>query len=142
MLAVVNEKIHPVRDVAKTSTFGQEAFRSPFGQLDYVLEGSARFYRSVARSHTVSSQWNIDDIDVLSEVGIIYSHGGTDSKTVDCMLDSGVRSIVYAATGHGNMAHSVTESPVAARARDIHVVRASRTGSGIVIRNAAQPDGP
>lgn len=139
-LVVANEEIHSARDVVKTSTFKQEAFRSPFGPLGYILEGKARFYRMVARRHTLVSEWNIDDIDTLPDVGIVYAHGGMDSKMIDCMLHSGVRAIIYAATGNGNVAHGVIDSLMTARTQNIHVVRASRTGSGVVIRNAAQPD--
>jgi len=59
---------------------------------------------------------------------------------VRAMLDSGVRAVIYAATGNGNVAASIVASLVEARKRGIHVVRGSRTGGGVVIRNAAQPD--
>jgi glutamin-(asparagin-)ase len=139
-LVVANEEIHCARDVVKTSTFKQEAFRSPFGPLGYIVEGRASFYRLPARRHTISSEWTIDNIDALPDVGVVYAHGGMDSKIVDCLLNTGVRAIIYAATGNGNVAQAVIDSLVTARANNIHVVRASRTGSGTVIRNAAQPD--
>jgi glutamin-(asparagin-)ase len=59
---------------------------------------------------------------------------------VRAMLDSGVKAVIYAATGNGNVATSIVASLVDARLRGIHVVRGSRTGGGVVIRNAAQPD--
>jgi len=139
-LVVANDEIHTARDVVKTSTFKQEAFRSPYGPLGYIVEGAPRFYRLAARRHTVETEWSIDTIDTLPDVGIVYAHGGMNDLTVRAMLDSGVKAIVYAATGNGNVATSVIASLVEARSRDIHVVRGSRTGAGIVMRNATQPD--
>ena len=139
-LVVANDEIHTARDVAKTNTFKQEAFSSPYGPLGYIVEGKPVFYRLPARPHTVESEWSIDEIDVLPEIGIVYAHGGMNDSMVRAMLDSGVKALIYAATGNGNVATSVVASLVDARARGIHVVRGSRTGGGMVIRNAAQPD--
>jgi glutamin-(asparagin-)ase len=139
-LVVSNDEIHTARDVVKTNTFKQEAFSSPYGPLGYIVEGKPAFYRLPARPHTVQSEWSIDKINALPEVGILYAHGGMNDAMVHAMLDSGVKAIIYAATGNGNVATSVVASLVQARARGMHVVRGSRTGSGVVIRNAAQPD--
>jgi glutamin-(asparagin-)ase len=139
-LVVANDEIHTARDVVKTNTFKQEAFRSPYGPLGFIVEGKPVFYRLPARRHTVDSEWSIDEIDAVPEVGIVYAHGGMNDVVVRAMLDSGVTALIYAATGNGNVANSVVASLLEARARGIHVVRGSRTGAGVVIRNAAQPD--
>lgn len=139
-LVVSNEEIHTARDVVKTNTFKQEAFKSPYGPLGFIVEGKPIFYRLPARRHTVDSEWSIGEIDALPDVGILYAHGGMNDAIVRAMLDSGVRAVIYAATGNGNVAASIVASLVDARKRGIHVVRGSRTGGGVVIRNAAQPD--
>ncbi|MET0187170.1 MAG: asparaginase [Achromobacter sp.] len=139
-LVVSNDEIHTARDVVKTSTFKQDAFKSPYGPLGFIVEGKPIFYRLPARRHTVDSEWSIGEIDALPDVGILYAHGGMNDTIVRAMLDSGVRAVIYAATGNGNVAASIVASLVEARKRGIHVVRGSRTGGGVVIRNAAQPD--
>jgi glutamin-(asparagin-)ase len=139
-LVVSNDEIHSARDVVKTSTFKLESFRSPYGPLGYIVEGSPRYYRTPARRHTVDTQWSIDTIDELPEVGIVYAHGGIDAAVIDATAQSGVRGLIYAATGNGNVAAHVVGALQRARRRGVQIVRASRTGSGIVIRNAAQPD--
>jgi glutamin-(asparagin-)ase len=139
-LVVANDEIHTARDVVKTSTFKQEAFWSPYGPLGYIVEGVPLFYRLPARLHTVETEWSIDRIESLPEVGIVYAHGGMNDIAVRAVLDSGVKAIIYAATGNGNVATSVIGSLAEARSRGVHVVRGSRTGGGVVIRNAAQPD--
>jgi glutamin-(asparagin-)ase len=139
-LVVSNDEIHTARDVVKTNTFKQDAFKSPYGPLGFIVEGKPIFYRLPARRHTVDSEWSIGEIEELPDVGILYAHGGMNDAIVRAMLDSGVRAVIYAATGNGNVAASIVASLVEARKRGIHVVRGSRTGGGVVIRNAAQPD--
>jgi glutamin-(asparagin-)ase len=139
-LVVTNDEIHTARDVVKSNTFKQEAFRSPYGPLGYIVEGQPRFYRLIARSHTVDSEWSIDQIYNLPEVGIVYAHSGMTDAAVHALLDSGVSAIIYAATGNGNVADRVVGALVEARRRGVHVIRASRTGAGVVLRNGAQPD--
>ncbi|MGV7240602.1 asparaginase [Caballeronia sp. M23-90] len=139
-LVVSNDEIHTARDVVKTNTFKQDAFKSPYGPLGFVVEGKPVFYRLPARPHTVDSEWSINEIEALPHVGVVYAHGGMNDAIVRAILDSGVKAVIYAATGNGNVAVSIVASLVEARKRGIHVVRGSRTGGGVVIRNAAQPD--
>jgi glutamin-(asparagin-)ase len=102
-LVVANDEIHTARDVVKTNTFKQEAFRSPYGPLGYIVESRPVFYRLPARPHTVQSEWSIDAINELPEVGILYAHGGMNDAMVHAMLNSGVKALIYAATGNGNL---------------------------------------
>ena len=140
ILVVANDEIHSARDVVKSSTFKLEAFASPYGPLGYVVEGRPSFYRLPARRHTVNSIWSGSEIHQLPEVGIVYAHGGVSPATIAAMARSGVSAIIYAATGSGNVAADMVDALRQARAEGIHIVRASRTGSGIVMRNGAQPD--
>ena len=139
-LVVANDEIHTARDVVKANTFKLEAFRSPYGPLGYIVEGRPIYYRLPARRHTVETEWNIDKLDGLPEVGILYAHGGISTASIAAMLESGVRAIVYAATGNGNVASRMVQALTEARGRGVHIIRASRTGSGVVVRNGAQPD--
>ncbi|SPC13968.1 asparaginase [Cupriavidus taiwanensis] len=139
-LAVLNDEIHTGRDVSKTNTFKTETFRSPFGPLGYVVEGRTLFYRLPARPHTVQTQWDIDKIDKLPEVAVLYAYGNANPAAVDAAVKSGAKAIIYAATGNGSVGDYMVEPLKAARAKGVQIVRASRTGSGVVVRNAEQPD--
>ena len=139
-LVVVNDEIHTARDVAKVNTFKLDAFKSPFGPLGYVVEGEALFYRKVARRHTTHSAWCVDHIESLPTVAIVYAHGGLDARTLEAILQNDVKALIYAATGNGNVAAPLIPVLRQARRRGVQIVRASRTGSGVVVRNAAQPD--
>jgi glutamin-(asparagin-)ase len=139
-LVVLNDEIHTGRDVTKSNTFKTETFRSPFGPLGYVVEGRTLFYRVPARPHTQQTQWDIDKIDKLPEVAVLYAYGNANPAAVDAAVKSGAKAIIYAATGNGSVGDYMVESLKAARAKGVQVVRASRTGSGVVVRNAEQPD--
>ncbi|HTI16974.1 MAG TPA: asparaginase [Trinickia sp.] len=138
-LVVANDEIHTARDVTKANSFKLEAFRSPYGALGYVVEGQPRYYRMPWRDHTVSTQWAIDDLEALPKVDIIYAYGALDERVIDTVA-SDARGLIYAGTGNGNVALHIVAPLVAAARNGVHVVRASRTGNGVVIRNGAQPD--
>jgi len=138
-LVVANDEIHTARDVVKHSSFKVEAFRSPYGPLGYVIEGVPRYYRQPARAHTLATPWSIDTLDGLPQVDIVYAYGGLEADAMNAIAARS-EGLIFAGTGNGNVAaHLIGPLRDAAR-RGIHVVRASRTGSGIVLRNGAQPD--
>ncbi|MEM5430522.1 asparaginase [Cupriavidus oxalaticus] len=139
-LVVLNDEIHTGRDVTKSNTFKTETFRSPFGPLGYVVEGRSLYYRLPARPHTVQTEWDIDKIDKLPEVAVVYAYGNVNPASIDAAVKNGAKAIVYAATGNGSVGDYMVEPLKAARAKGVQIVRASRTGSGVVIRNAEQPD--
>lgn len=139
-LAVLNDEIHTGRDVTKSNTFKAETFRSPFGPLGYVVEGRTLFYRLPARPHTTQTEFDIDKIDKLPEVAVVYAYGNVNPASIDGAVKNGAKAIIYAATGNGSVGDYMVEPLKAARAKGVQIVRASRTGSGVVVRNAEQPD--
>ncbi|MGF6769985.1 glutaminase/asparaginase [Paraburkholderia sp. GAS199] len=138
-LVVANEEIHTARDVVKNNSFKIEAFGSPYGPLGYVIEGRPRYYRHPSRTHTVATPWSIDALDTLPQVDIVYGYGALEAQTVRDIAARG-RGIIYVGTGNGNVAAHLIEPLRDAARRGVVVVRASRTGSGIVLHNGAQPD--
>jgi glutamin-(asparagin-)ase len=138
-LVVANDEIHTARDVTKTNSFKLEAFRSPYGALGYVVEGVPRYYRIPSRDHTVLTQWSIDDIEFLPKVDIVYAYGALDEEVIG-KIASDANGLIFAGTGNGNVAEHIVGPLREAGRHGLHVVRASRTGNGVVIRNGAQPD--
>jgi len=138
-LVVANDEIHTARDVSKASSFKLEAFRSPYGPLGYIVEGLPRYYRTVTRDHTLSAEWSVDEIESLPRVDVIHAYGELDEALVEAIA-SQARGIVYAGTGNGSIARRIAAVLAQAARRGVQVARASRTGSGVVIRNGAQPD--
>ncbi|HTI17956.1 MAG TPA: asparaginase [Trinickia sp.] len=134
-----NNRIHSARDVVKTSTYAVDAFQSPeVGALGWVQDGRVEFQRGVVRPHTGATPFSA----ALGwpAVEIIPSYAGVSRIAVDAAIAAGVRGIVVAGTGNGSIHGTLQVALAEAVQRGISVVRASRVGSGHVIRNGAAPD--
>jgi glutamin-(asparagin-)ase len=138
-LVVANNEIHTARDVVKSNSFKLDAFRSPYGALGYVIEGAPRYYRRPARVHTLDTPWSINTLHSLPKVDIVYAYGALEPGAISAIA-ANARGLIYVGTGNGNVASHLIEPLRDAARRGVHVVRASRTGGGIVLHNGAQPD--
>ncbi|MDR5738487.1 MULTISPECIES: asparaginase [unclassified Caballeronia] len=139
VLVAFNNQIHSARDVTKTSTYAVDAFRSPeVGVLGFVQDGRVEFQRAVTKPHTQASEFTIGAQWPMVE--IVTSHAGVSRITVDALVAAGVKGIVVAGTGNGSIHASMTQALVDAVKAGVAVVRASRVGSGHVMRNGAASD--
>lgn len=144
VLVAFANRIHGARDVTKVSTYAADAFASPeSGVLGWVQDGRVEFQRRVTRAHTVESVFRLNALaadEVLPAVQIVVSHAGVLRVAVDALVAAGVRGIVVAGTGNGSIHLTLQQALADARACGVAVVRASRVGSGHVMRNGAAPD--
>ncbi|KMZ11989.1 L-asparaginase [Candidatus Burkholderia humilis] len=139
VLVVFNNQTHTARDVTKTSTYAVDAFRSPeTGALGFVQDGRVEFQRTVVRPHTTSSEFDIAVEWAMVEV--IASYAGASRVIVDALVSAGAKGIVVAGTGNGSMHADITQAFADAVKQGVAVVRASRVGSGHVMRNGAASD--
>ncbi|KVE33047.1 asparaginase [Burkholderia sp. TSV86] len=139
VLVVFNNRIHGARDVVKTSTYALDAFHSPeLGALGWVQDGRIEFARRATRPHTLDSRFSIGA--AWPQVEIVASYAGVSRVAVDACMAAGVRGLVVAGTGNGSI-HATLQAALAdAAANGVAVVRASRVGSGHVMRNGAAND--
>ncbi|WP_233829697.1 asparaginase [Paraburkholderia sp. ZP32-5] len=139
VLVAFNNRIHSARDVVKTSTYAVDAFQSPeIGALGWVQDGRVEFQRTVVRAHTLASEFSIDA--AWPAVEIIASYAGVSRIAVDALVGAGVGGIVVAGTGNGSIHQALQQALADAASRGVAVVRASRVGSGHVMRNGAAAD--
>jgi L-asparaginase len=139
VLVAVNNQIHSARDVTKTSTYAVDAFRSPeTGVLGFVQDGRVEFQRMVVRPHTVASEFSVTGQWPMVE--IVASYADASRVMVDALVAAGVRGIVVAGTGNGSMHATLTQALADAVSQGVAVVRASRVGTGHVMRNGAAND--
>ena len=139
VLVAFNNRIHSARDVVKTSTYAVDAFQSPeLGALGWVQDGRVEFARTVTRAHTTGTPFVAGAAWPVVE--IVTSYASASRTAVDALVAAGVHGIVVAGTGNGSIHASVQAALADARAHGIAVVRASRVGSGHVMRNGAAPD--
>jgi len=127
VLVVMNDEIASARDVTKSSSLRVDAFDSPHGPLGAVVDGAARFYRSVARG---TEPFPIPDR--LPTSTILYTHSGLDAAAVTAH-----DVIVIAGYGNGTVPARIIDPLLASGAL---VVRATRTGSGhVTLVGASDP---
>ncbi len=133
VLVVMNDEIYSARDVSKTNTTNVATFKAPGGApLGFVVGGAVRYYYSSSRLHTVAAPFAAGALTTLPRVDIIYTHVGEDGALVEAAVAAGARGIVYVGSGMGSVHEAAEPALAAAAARGVAVVRASRTGSGIV----------
>ncbi len=141
VLVSMNDEIHTGRDVTKAINIKTEAFKSPWGPLGMVVEGRTYWFRMPAKRHTVNSEFDIDQIDALAPVEIVYGYGNATDLAYSTFAQSGTKAIVHAGTGNGSVSNRVAPALVELRKKGVQIIRSSRvTGGGFVIRNAEQPD--
>ncbi|KVM65773.1 L-asparaginase [Burkholderia ubonensis] len=137
VLVAFNNRIHGARDVVKTSTYAVDAFQSPeLGALGWVQDGRVEFARRVRRPH--DSQLAM--LNAWPAVEVVASYSGATRTAVDALVAAGVRGLVVAGTGNGSI-HATLQAALAdAVKQGVAVVRASRVGSGHVMKNGAACD--
>lgn len=140
VLVAMSDEIHSGRDVAKRINIKTSAFSSQWGPLGMSVEGKTFWFRLPAKRHTVNSEFDIESIDVLPEVAIVYGYGNMTTELYDAALRSGAKAVVNAGTGNGSVPNYAVEKLKSVRAQGVQVIRSSRVADGFVIRNAEQPD--
>lgn len=135
VLVVMNDEIHTARDVAKAHTLNVSALRSPYGALGYVVADAPRFYRQPVRPHTTRTPFDVERLERLPVVGIVYAYAGTGTAPIDT-LAAGTDGLVYAGFGNGSLPGPVRRALATARAAGVQIARASRGGVGPLVRNA------
>ncbi|MEJ0040340.1 MAG: asparaginase [Gammaproteobacteria bacterium] len=139
-LVVMNDEIHSARDVTKTNSIKVETFRSLYGPLGTVVEGQPRLYRAPIRPHTRQTEFDIDEIKSLPQVDVVYSYANMSRAPYDALVASGTKAIIYAGFGDGSIPDYLDTAISELRAKGVFIVRATRTGSGAVVRNAETND--
>ncbi|RQS65394.1 asparaginase [Burkholderia sp. Bp8963] len=140
VLVAFNNRIHGARDVVKTSTYAVDAFHSPeLGALGWVQDGRVEFARRITRAR--DTQLAIDTFgSAWPPVEVVASYAGVTRTAVDALVAAGVRGLVVAGTGNGSI-HATLQAALAdAVKQGVVVVRASRVGSGHVMKNGAAND--
>jgi L-asparaginase len=134
VLVVLNNEIHPARDVVKTSTYRVQTFRSfDFGALGHVDGDGVQFYRAPLKAHMPDTEFAARDLALpLPRVDIVLSYAGADSAMVDAAVGAGAKGIVSAGFAPGSPTPAQQDALVAAAKAGIVVVQCSRAASGRV----------
>ena len=140
VLISMNDDILSGRDSAKRINIKTSAFSSQWGSLGMVVEGRSYWFRAPVKRHTMASEFDIDTITTLPNVQIVYGAGNMAPELYDAAAKSGAKAIIHAGTGNGSVADYAVETLKKIRSQGVLVIRSSRVGDGIVLRNSEQPD--
>jgi L-asparaginase len=137
VLIVFNDNIYAARDVSKTNTTNVATFvSSDFGPIGNVYYGKTRIYYNPIRIHTSESMFNITNLKSLPKVDIVYGYTNHNSSTIDQLVNSGTKGIIYAGVGDGNIYKDTLAKLIDVSKNGTILVRSSRVGSGFVVPNA------
>ena len=139
VLVLLNDTIHSARFVTKRHTYHIETFVSPdVGPLGFADADRVVLYRSPVTRHTADTEFELDGIEELPQVDVVYGYQEASRAPIDALVKEGAKGIVLAdsAPAHQN---AVLE----ALAAGVVVVRGSRKGAGRVVlsdRTAARSE--
>jgi L-asparaginase len=142
-LVVLNDEIHYAREAQKMNSTELNTFHSPNrGRAGVMNVGNAHFFWKNDTRLGVNSEFSVAGMDAgdLPRVDIIYSYANLGPDVVDFMVKQGVKGIVLAGVGDGNSTDAVIAALSEAAKKGVVVVRATRTGSGLVVRNVEVDD--
>ncbi|MEH3145624.1 MAG: asparaginase [Methylobacterium frigidaeris] len=140
VLVTMNDEIQSGRDVTKRVNIKPSAFSSQWGPLGMIVEGKTYYFRAPIKRRGTSSEFDIDSIETLPEVAIVYGSGNMSPAPYTAAVQAGARAIVHAGTGNGSVAGYLVDTLKDIRGKGVLIVRSSRVGDGFVLRNAEQPD--
>ncbi|HUJ19078.1 MAG TPA: type II asparaginase [Nitrospirota bacterium] len=142
-LVVLNDEIHYAREAQKTNSTALDTFKSPNrGRAGVMNTGKAYFFSTNTTVHTTKSEFSVDGkvVNDLPYVEVVYSYANFGRDTIDFLVGKGVKGIVLAGVGDGNSTDTAIAALAEAAKKGVAVVRSTRTGSGLVVRNVEVDD--
>jgi L-asparaginase len=143
-LIVINDEIHYAREAQKTNSTNLDTFKSPNrGRAGVMNTGKANFFYPNNTRHTTKSEFSVDGLQAkdLPRVEIVYSYANFGRDIIDYLVSTGgVKGLVLAGVGDGNSTDTAMAALADAAKKGVAVVRATRTGSGLVVRNVEVDD--
>jgi L-asparaginase len=142
-LMILNDEIHYAREGQKMNSTQLDTFKSPNrGRAGVMNVGRTYFFYRNPAKHTVDSEFSVDGVAAkdLPRVEVVYSYANLGREMIDFLVEKGVKGIVLAGVGDGNSTDTAIAALADAAKKGVAVVRATRTGSGLVVRNIEVDD--
>ena len=140
VMLVVNEKIHPARDVTKRVTVRVETWESgDVGALGLVAGDQVTFYSQPVRKHTTQSDVrlaaDITEGSQLPRVEIVYVYADVDGALVEAAGEAGAQAIVVAGFPTGATTLAQYQALDRLREQGVVVIMSNRGGLGGINTN-------
>ena len=131
VLVVLNNEIHPARDVVKTSTYRVQTFRSlDFGALGHIDGDGPHFYRAPLKAHMPDTPFGARTITSLPRVDVIFSYAGADADLIEAAVSAGAKGLVSAGFAPGTPSPAQQAAFIEAAKSGVVVVQCSRAFTG------------
>jgi len=136
-MIALNDRIGSAFYTNKTHSTALDTFRAAEqGYLGAFINERPRFWYSPA-TPVGKPHFDLDGIDALPKVTILYAYQDQDDALLDAAIQNGAKGIVIAASGHGTVNPATQQRIIELEAQGFPVVRATRTGDGIVAERPA-----
>jgi L-asparaginase len=137
VLTALNDRIASARFAEKTHATNTDTFRGrEEGFLGLMDHGRPVFYQKPIRVHTEKSMFSVPSKEeTLPAVRILWCYAGMDGRMISEAAKDGVKGLVLAGVGYGNIPSYVQKEIQNALDSGLWIVRASRTLSGRVNRH-------
>lgn len=130
VLVTMNDAIFAPTDCYKATTLGADCFAAHNGALGYVQQGAVHFVRKQSRA---LPHFSARSFEAFARVEILlsYAHNGLGA-ILRALEEDGVRGVVIAGSGAGNVHFALKQALCANRAHGLTIVCASRVARAFV----------
>jgi len=141
VVCCMNSNILDAKEVIKMHTTDVATFQAAnYGKIGYVYNGEAIYARNVENVHTSASEFDVDNLDELPKVGIVYGYANASPLPMRAFVEAGFDGIVLAGVGDGNFYKDVFDEALVARKAGVNIVRSSRVPTGPTCLNGEVDD--
>ncbi len=131
VMVVMNDRILSADNLTKGATLDPEAFCDPeFGPMGRIYNNRVIFTREPLRKHTFRSEFDVSGLETLPSVEVIGAYAGSSSLFIRAAVQAGVKGIVFAGVGNGNLSAEMLGAAASARREGMAIVRSSRIMRG------------
>lgn len=140
VMTCMNNMLIDAKSLYKSHTTDCATFQGVYGQIGYVYNGKAYYTSEPTYRHTTRSEFNVDNLDKLPQVGIVYGYANASALPMQAFVNAKFDGIVLAGVGDGNFYKDVFDVALKAQNSGIQIVRASRVPTGPTCLNGEVDD--
>lgn len=140
VMVVVNDRIGSARYISKTDANSLDTFRSfENGYIGRLVNQKPQFDQIVLKKHTTATPFNVEGLDELPKVDIVYGYQNDNGYMVDAAVEHKAQGVIVAGVGAGSISNYVVPALQKAIGQGVVVVRSSRSASGFIPEDDAYP---
>lgn len=141
VMCCMNSNLYDAKDVIKMHTTDLATFQGAnHGKVGYIYNGEAIYNRTLENLHTTKSVFNVDNLNSLPQVGIVYGYANCSPLPMQAFVNAKFDGIVLAGVGDGNFYKDVFDVALDARKKGINIVRSTRVPTGPTCLNGEVDD--